>query len=98
MVEHTVIAQTNTMQINSVSLVQTELPTGMGDTDQRIVAVKVSANGTINPLTVSALKFTMTGTTNIADVTNIKVYSSGTTAIFNPATATLFGTVTPASR
>jgi Neuraminidase (sialidase) len=37
----------------------------------------------------------MTGTTNIADVTDIKVYSSGTNAIFNPATATVFGTVNP---
>jgi CshA-type fibril repeat protein len=93
----TVIAQTNTMQINSVSLVQTELPTGMGDTDQRIVAVKVSANGALSPLSVSALKFTMAGTTNIADVTNIKVYSSGTTAVFNLATATLFGSIAPAA-
>jgi CshA-type fibril repeat protein len=93
----TVIAQTNTMQINSVSLVQTELPTGMGDTDQRIVAVKVSANGSLAPLSVSALKFTMAGTTNIADVTNIKIYSSGTTSVFNLATATLFGSIAPAT-
>ncbi|WP_158729855.1 LamG-like jellyroll fold domain-containing protein [Flavobacterium sp. I-STPA6A] len=93
----TVIAQSNTMQINSVALVQTELPTGMGDTDQRIVAVKVSANGSLSPLSVSALKFTMAGTTNIADVTNIKVYSNGTTAVFNLATATLFGSTAPAT-
>ncbi|QKJ63384.1 LamG-like jellyroll fold domain-containing protein [Flavobacterium sp. M31R6] len=92
-----VIAQTNTMQINTVSLVQTELPTGMGDTDQRIVAVKVSASGTVNPLSLSALKFTMTGTTNVSDVTDIKIYSSGTTAVFNLATATLFGSIAPAT-
>ncbi len=92
-----VIAQTNEMQINSVSLIQTELPTGIGDLDQRVIAVKASVSGTINPLTLSALKFTMAGTTNINDVTNIKIYSSGSTAIFNPATATLFGNITPAS-
>ena len=92
-----VIAQTNEMQINSVALIQTELPTGIGDVNQRIIAVKASVSGTLNPLTMSALKFTMTGTTIISDVTNIKVYSSGATAIFDPATATLFGTVTPAS-
>ncbi|OMQ11860.1 hypothetical protein BXU01_10105 [[Flexibacter] sp. ATCC 35103] len=92
-----VIAQTNEMQINSVSLVQTELPTGIGDLNQRIIAVKAAVSGTINPLTVSALKFTMAGTTNISDVTNIKVYSSGNTAIFNPVTATLFGNVAPSS-
>ncbi|MBJ2125184.1 LamG-like jellyroll fold domain-containing protein [Flavobacterium sp. IB48] len=92
-----VIAQTNEMQINSISLIQTELPTGLGDTDQRIIAVKASVSGNLNPLTVSALKFTMAGTTNISDVTNIKIYSSGSTAIFNPTTATLFGNVTPSS-
>ncbi|KQB39435.1 Sialidase [Flavobacterium aquidurense] len=92
-----VIAQTNEMQINSVSLVQTELPTGIGDLNQRIIAVKAAVSGTINPLTVSALKFTMAGTTNISDITNIKIYSSGNTAIFNPATATLFGNVSPSS-
>lgn len=90
-----VIAQTNTMQISNVALVQTELPTGIGDTSQRILAVKVSANGTVNPLSVSALKFTMTGTTNINDVTSIKIYSSGTTAVFNLATAVLFGSIAP---
>lgn len=90
-----VIAQTNEMQINSVSLVQTELPTGLGDSNQRIIAVKTLVSGNLNPLTVSALKFTMAGTTNISDVTGIKVYSSGNTSIFNPATATLFATVSP---
>lgn len=92
-----VIAETNTMQINTVSLIQTQLPTGMGDANQRIIAVKVSANGALNPLTVSKLNFTMNGTTNVADVTNIKVYSSGATAIFDAATATLFGSITPAT-
>ncbi|RED23669.1 putative secreted protein (Por secretion system target) [Flavobacterium cutihirudinis] len=92
-----VIAQTNEMQINSVSLVQTELPTGLGDIDQRIIAVKASVSGNLNPLMVSALKFTMTGTSNVSDVTNIKIYSSGNTAIFNSATATLFGSVVPSS-
>ena len=92
-----IIAETNTMQINTVSLIQTQLPTGMGDANQRIVAVKISANGALNPLTVSKLNFTMNGTTTIADVTNIKVYSSGAAAIFDVATATLFGSTTPAA-
>ncbi|MCV9934061.1 exo-alpha-sialidase [Flavobacterium sp. LS1R47] len=92
-----VIAQTNEMHINSVSLVQTELPTGLGDVNQRIIAVKVSATGALNPLTVNTLKFTMAGTTNTADVTNIKIYTSGANALFNPATATLFGTIAPAN-
>lgn len=93
----TVIAQTNEMHINSVSLVQTELPTALGDLNQRIVAVKVTATGAINPLTVNALNFTMGGTTNSTDVTAIKIYSSGTTSLFNPTTATLYGTIAPAN-
>ena len=92
-----IITETTNMQINTVSLIQTQLPTGMGDTNQRIVAVKVSANGIVNPLTVNKLNFTMNGTTDLSDVTNIKVYSSGATAIFDAGTATLFGSVTPAA-
>ena len=89
------IAQTNAAQISSVSLIQTELPTGLGDTNQRILAIKVSANNNISPNTVNALNFTMAGTTKIADVTKVKVYFSGTNAIFNADTATLFGSVAP---
>jgi hypothetical protein len=80
-----------------VSLIQTELPTGLGDTNQRIIAVKVSAFGATNPITVNALNFNMTGTTNIADVTNIKVYFSGNNSIFNIDAATLFGNTKPSA-
>ena len=90
-----VIAQTNAI-INTVSLVQTELPTGLGDTDQRIVAVKITANDSSNPISVNALNFTMAGTTTIADVTNVKIYSSGNSSAFNAATATLFAKLKPA--
>ena len=92
-----IITETTNMQINTVSLIQTQLPTGIGDINQRVVAVKVAANGIVNPLIVTKLNFTMDGTTNIADVTNIKIYSSGTSAIFDAGTATLFGSVTPAA-
>ncbi|MFV8327560.1 exo-alpha-sialidase [Flavobacterium sp. ZS1P14] len=87
------IGQTNT--INSVSLIQTELPTALGAHDQRILAVKVTASN--SSAILNRLKFTMTGTTDVADVRTIKVYSSGANAVFNPATATLFGTIGPAS-
>jgi hypothetical protein len=89
------IDKTKTTENITASLIQTELPTGLGDTNQRIIAVKVSATAATNPVRVSALKFTMTGTTNIADVTNIKVYSTGNNAVFNLDTATLFGTTKP---
>ena len=83
------------MQITSTSLIQTQLPVGMGDVNQRIIAVKVSTSAPNNPLNLSALNFTMNGTTNLADVTNIKVYYTGLNSLFN--TTSLFATVTPAS-
>ena len=65
------IAQIKTTDNNAISLIQTELPTGKGDTDQRILAVKIAAAD--NAQKLSALKFTMSGTSNIKDVINIKV-------------------------
>ena len=47
----------NEMKINSVSLVQTELPTGLGDSDQRILAIKVSVSGSMHPLNLNSIKF-----------------------------------------
>lgn len=91
------IAPATEMKINSVTLIQTELPTGIGDQNQRILAVKATVSGSTNPITVNALHFTMAGTTNISDVTNIKIYASGKTAIFNPETASLFGNVSPSN-
>jgi hypothetical protein len=88
------IGSTN-MQITATSLVQTELPVGMGDVDQRIIAVKATTTGTVNPLTLSALNFAMNGSTNVVDVSNIKVYYTGASSRFN--TNSLFATVAPAS-
>lgn len=81
----------------TTSLIQTELPTGLGDTNQRIIAVKISTDAITEPIIVNALKFTMNGTTNIADVTNINVFYSGNNAVFNPDTAIHFGKRKPAS-
>ena len=89
------IAQIKTTDNNAISLIQTELPTGKGDTDQRILAVKIAAAD--NAQKLSALKFTMSGTSNIKDVINIKVYSTANNSIFDVATATLFGAVKPSA-
>lgn len=83
------------IQTVSASLVQTQLPVGMGDVNQRIIAVKVTTSGASNPLlNLSALNFTINGTTNLADVTGIKVYYTGSSSLLN--TNNLFATVTPA--
>ena len=83
------------MQITAASLIQTQLPVGMGDNNQRIIAVKVSTSGVNHPLNLSSLNFTMNGTGNLADVTGIKVYYTGLNSLFN--TNSLFTIVTPAS-
>lgn len=62
------------MRYSSTSLIQTVLPVGIGDVNQRIIAVKVVTTGSSSPIKLTALKCKMTGTTNLYDVTNIKVY------------------------
>lgn len=84
------------MVVNATTLTQTQLPTGLGDVNQRIISVKVTTEGFQNVLTASALNFTMNGTTSISDVSTIKVYYTGSSNNFNTTTA--FGTaITPAT-
>lgn len=79
------------------TLIQTELPTGQGDSNQRIIAVKITADTISKPIQLKGLNFTMNGTTNIADVSNIKIYYSGNNTIFNLDTAILFAQKKPAA-
>ncbi|WP_199119880.1 exo-alpha-sialidase [Pedobacter sp. ASV28] len=84
----------NEMQLIGTAIVQTQLPVGKGDVDQRIIAVKVTTSGINNPINLTALNFTTNGTTDLlADVTAIKVYYS--TDRFN--TNKLFAQVAPAT-
>lgn len=78
------------------SLTQTELPTGKGDKNQRIIAIKISTGTTTKPITVNSLNLTMNGTTDIKDVENVKIFYSGKSPNFNPDTNTLFGQKQPA--
>lgn len=81
----------------TISLIQTELPTGLGDTNQRIIAIKISTDATAKPIIVNSLKFTMNGTTNTADVINIKIFYSGNNPALNPENAILFAKKRPAT-
>lgn len=89
----TVLTICNTMQYAAATLVQTELATAKGKTNQRIIAVNVQTTGTGGSLNLTSLNFTMTGTTAISDVSSIKVYYTGSGNRFT--TNTLFATVTP---
>ncbi len=92
---YAIITPTGSMQVVSTSLTQTQLPTGKGNANQRIIAVQVKTEGTQNPLTLSQINFNMNGTTNINDVSSIKIYYTGANSRFD--TSNLFATVTPAS-
>lgn len=92
-----IIALNGTMLVQSVSLIQTELPTGIGDTDQRIIAIKVATTGNVNPVPITSFNITTNGTSNINDISNIKLYYSNTNSNFDLATSTLFGSVSSTS-
>ncbi len=89
----TVLTICNGMQYQATSLVQTELPAGKGDANQRIIAVDVQTTGTISPISLTSLGITMNGTTTLSDVSGVKIYYTGNSNRFN--TSTLFATVTP---
>ncbi|HCB61032.1 MAG: hypothetical protein A2W93_06945 [Bacteroidetes bacterium GWF2_43_63] len=55
-----------------VSFHQCELPTGIGDSNQRILGIKVYSSE--NTATLSQVAMKMTGTTNISDVMAVKLY------------------------
>lgn len=77
---------------SSVTVVQTQLPAGRGDVNQRIISINVKVSS-IQSLT--SITLTMGGTTNIADVTNIKVFYTGTSNRFFPLGTQFGSTATP---
>jgi hypothetical protein len=89
------IVQT-TMIYSAASVIQTNIPIGRGDTDNRIIAVKVTTDGFRSPVSLSDLRFTMNGTSNLSDVSKIKVYATGNSKRF--ATGNVFATdINPAA-
>ncbi len=89
------VARNNDMILLGTNLTQTELPTGKGQTNQRILSLNIRTNGTAYPLNLNNLQLSLNGTTNINDVTAIKIYYTGAADRFN--TNTLFATTQPGS-
>lgn len=83
------------MIISSADLEQRDLPVGMGESDEGIVAIKVATVGDTDPIDLTALTFNLNGTTNIGDVSQIKVYYTGGSERF--AATNLFGSASPTS-
>lgn len=73
----------------TVTVTQTQLPAGIGQTSQRILLINITnSSGTLNTITMN-----MNGTTATSDATKISVISTGTSNRFY-STQTVFGSTT----
>jgi len=65
------------MQYAGTTLIQREIPVGIGALNQGIVGVNIQTTGTSNPLTVSAMDVTLDGTSNLGDMDQVHVFFTG---------------------
>lgn len=71
------------------SVISTTLPVGRGASDERVIAVNVITEGSVNPLTLNMIQFNLNGTTRLGDLVGLKIYyTSGNPRL---STAQLFG-------
>lgn len=84
-----VYAATN-MVINSILCSHPAQITVPGTLNQKIMLIKIIADGALNPKSLTNLYFKTTGTTNVADIDSAKIYYTG----FDPVFSTMnpFGT------
>lgn len=62
--------------------------------DQEIIGLEITMNGSLTPLDISQLRLRTDNSTNpLADITNVEVYFTGNSSVFN--TASLFGSAAP---
>ena len=81
------------MMVSSADLIQRDIPVGMGELDEGIVAINVSTIGNMDPIDLTELTFNLDGTTDMNDISQIKIYYNGNSERF---TATnLLGTIAP---
>lgn len=73
-----------TIDSSNVAQVTSIVPTGTQN--QAIIALKIYANGAVNPINVLSLKFNTSGTTNTANISNARVYSTGSSNVLSTAT------------
>lgn len=77
------------MTIDSTVVYQVTAGMPVGATNQAIVSVRIYANGSVNPLQLTALKLNTSGTTSPIDIASARVYYTGASLTFS--TATPFG-------
>ncbi len=82
------LAPTNMVFTTATTLTATTLPVLPGSTNQPVVVLQVSTNGSLNPFDVNSITFTTNGTTSAADIAAAKVYYTTSTTF---STANQFG-------
>lgn len=78
------------MTIDSTTVAQVTAVSPIGSLNQEIVAIKIYAKGSVNPLSLTALKLNTAGSSNVTgDVSDAKIYYTGASTTF--ATTTQYG-------
>lgn len=68
-----------------------------GKTNQPLIRLNVTADGSLNPLNVTELTFSLDGTTSLSDLNNLRVYYTAGSETLN--TSTIFGSaIDPATQ
>lgn len=90
-----VIGELQNMAYERTELIQTEIPTAIGSSNQRVLAVNVVTEGVNSPINLTELVFNMNGTSSMDDVTNISLYYNGQSSRFDVATASKLADFSP---
>ncbi|MDX5396973.1 MAG: hypothetical protein LPK21_12315, partial [Hymenobacteraceae bacterium] len=75
--------------ISATSIQSVTSPIIKGNTNQEIIRIEVSMDGSLSPMTVNAIELTTDGSTSPADIGNAKVWYTGNSSTF--ATTSQFG-------
>ncbi|MBR6273018.1 MAG: exo-alpha-sialidase [Bacteroidales bacterium] len=87
-------------EILDIVLTQDTRLTGRGNTNDVLLKAAVSFGGTNDDVDLQSMTLNLTGTTDLNDLVEVKVFSTGSVNAFDerhPETATLIGSLTPAS-
>ena len=79
------------MTLAEVEQYHPELPTGIGELNERLVSINFKTLGENNPLTISDIKFSIDPQADTVAMQNLKLYFNGTSPRLDLATAELLG-------
>lgn len=85
-----IAAPSNMTYVSSTTTQTVTGPVSAGSTDQQIIGIVVSTQGSLNPFNMTSIKLNSNGSTDFAnDVSNVKIYYTGSSPTF--AATNLFG-------